>query len=254
MNSRLLCIFSWKRHMRIQIFGTCLVDSLFPEVGEAMLKIFRTFGVEATFPKGQTCCGQPAYNAGFHKEATGAAKHFLHVFSGTDMIVTPSGSCAAMVKYHYQDLFRNDAKQLKMAGEIASRVFELTQFLVHILHLPEKKLRGNGKVTYHSSCHLTRMLHVTQEPILLLKAMQGLEFLPLPDATRCCGFGGVFMAKLSEISMALATEKADDILATGADIVTGCDAGCLMNIADGLKRKGSEVKIKHIAELIAEGL
>ncbi len=240
--------------MRIQLFGTCLVDSLFPEIGEAMLKIFRTFGVEATFPRDQTCCGQPAFNAGYHKEAKKVAEHFLQVFSGADMIVTPSGSCAVMVKHHYRDLFRDDAALHKKAEGVASKVFELTQFLVHVLHLTEKGLRGQGKVTYHSSCHLTRMLKVTKEPILLLKAMQGLEFVPLPDATRCCGFGGVFMAKLPEISKALAEEKADDILATGADTVTGCDAGCLMNIADGLKRRGSTVKVKHIAELIAEGL
>jgi len=240
--------------MHIQLFGTCLVDSLFPEVGEAMLRIFRTFGVQVTFPRGQTCCGQPAYNAGFHKEARGIAEHFLSVFAGGDMIVTPSGSCAAMVKHHYPQLFRDDAALLKKAEDVASRVYELTQFLVHVLHLPGKGLHGKGRVTYHSSCHLTRMLGVKEEPILLLKAMQGLEFVPLPEATRCCGFGGVFMAKLPEISKALAMEKADDILSTGADTVTGCDAGCLMNIADGLKKRGSTVKVKHIAELIAEGL
>jgi L-lactate dehydrogenase complex protein LldE len=240
--------------MRIQLFGTCLVDSLFPEVGEAMLRIFRAFGVDLTFPQGQTCCGQPAYNAGYHKEARAAAQHFLSVFAGSDMIVTPSGSCAAMVKHHYPELFRDDADLLAKAENVASRVYELTQFLVHVLHLPEKGLHGKGKVTYHSSCHLTRMLGVKEEPILLLRAMQGLEFATLPDATRCCGFGGVFMAKLPEISKALAEEKADDIISTGADTVTGCDAGCLMNIADGLKRRGSTVKVKHIAELIAEGL
>lgn len=240
--------------MQIQLFGTCLTDSLFPEVGEAVLQIFKAFEVDVIFPKGQTCCGQPAYNAGYHKEAKAAAEHFLSVFSGSDAIVTPSGSCAAMVKHHYVNLFKDDAKLSAKAADVAGRVYELTQFLVHFLHLHEKGLSGRGKVTYHSSCHLTRMLGVREEPLLLLKSMQGLEFIPLPDATRCCGFGGVFMAKLPEISMALAAEKADDVLSTGADTVTGCDAGCLMNIADGLKKKGSSVKVKHIAELIAEGL
>jgi L-lactate dehydrogenase complex protein LldE len=240
--------------MRIQLFGTCLVDALFPQVGESLLRIFETYGVETDFPQGQTCCGQPAYNAGYHKEARKAAEHFLEVFAGSDLIVTPSGSCAAMVKHHYTRLFQDDAELLAKAEETAGRVYELTQFLVHVLHLPEKGLRGKGKVTYHSSCHLTRMLGVCEEPLLLLKSMQGLEFIPLPDTTRCCGFGGVFMAKLPEISMALSSEKADDILLSGADTVTGCDAGCLMNIADGLKKKGSSVNVKHIAELIAEGL
>jgi L-lactate dehydrogenase complex protein LldE len=240
--------------MRVQLFGTCLVDSLYPEVGEAALRIFKKFDVEAVFPKEQTCCGQPAYNAGYHKEARSAAEHFLSVFSGKDPIVTPSGSCAAMVKHGYPELFRDDPKLLKIAKSASGRVFELSQFLVHKLRAHKKKLSGTGKVTYHSSCHLTRMLGVREEPLLLLNALQGVEVVPLPDAARCCGFGGMFMAKLPEISIALATEKADAIISTGADTVIGGDCGCLMNIADGLKRRGSAVKVRHIAELIAEGL
>ena len=214
----------------------------------------RKFNVEVAFPSGQTCCGQPAYNAGYHKEARGAAEHFLSVFSGDDPIVTPSGSCAAMVKHHYPELFRDSPGLLAAAEKAAGRVCELTQFFVHTLRVHETELACRGKVTYHASCHLTRALGVREEPLLLLKAMRGGEFVPLPDATRCCGFGGVFMAKLPEISIALATEKADSIIATGADTVTGCDAGCLMNIADGLKKRGSTIRVKHIAQLIAEGL
>lgn len=240
--------------MRIQLFGTCLVDSLFPEAGEAMIRILKKFGVEAVFPLAQTCCGQPAYNAGYHAEAKGAAGHFLSVFKGTDPIVAPSGSCAAMVKYHYPELFHDDPAMLAASKEVAGRVYELTQFLVHVLKVHEAGLKGKGKVTYHSSCHLTRILGVREEPLTLLKSMKGLDFIPLPDATRCCGFGGVFMAKLPEISIALAEDKADNVISTGADTVTGCDCGCLMNIADGLKRRGSKVRVKHIAEVIAEGL
>jgi L-lactate dehydrogenase complex protein LldE len=240
--------------MRIQLFGTCLVDALFPEAGEAMVRILKKFGVDVYFPQAQTCCGQPAYNAGYHEEARGSAEHFLSAFKGTDPIVAPSGSCVAMVKHHYPELFHNDPAKLAQSKEIAGRVYELTQFLVHVLKLHEAGLKGKGKVTYHSSCHLTRMLGVRDEPVTLLKSMQGLDFVPLPDATRCCGFGGVFMAKLPEISIALAGDKADNVIATGADTVTGCDCGCLMNIADGLKRRGSTVRVKHIAEVIAEGL
>jgi len=240
--------------MRIQLFGTCLVDSFYPEVGEAMLRIFNKFGVDVSFPKGQTCCGQPAYNAGYLEEAKGTAEHFLSVFSGTDPIVTPSGSCAAMVKYRYPEFFRKKTTLRTVADNVAGRVYELTQFLVHVLRVHETDLTRNGKVTYHSSCHLTRMLGVRREPLVLLKAMQGLELVPLPDATRCCGFGGMFMAKLPEISCALADEKAADIISTGADTVTGCDCGCLMNISDALKKRGSTMRVKHIAELIAEGI
>ena len=240
--------------MRVQLFGTCLVDSFFPEVGEATVRIFNKFGVDFTFPKAQTCCGQPAFNAGYLIESRDAAEHFINTFSGADMIVTPSGSCAAMVRHHYPELFQDDPLMLEAARKVGERVYELSQFLVNVLRVHEAALTGSGSVTYHSSCHLTRTLGVVQEPELLINAIKGMDFRPMPDATRCCGFGGVFMAKLPEISMAIADDKAESIIATGADIVTGCDCGCLMNISDALKKRGSAVKVKHIAELVAEAL
>jgi L-lactate dehydrogenase complex protein LldE len=240
--------------MRAQLFGTCLVDSFFPEVGEATVKLLRRFGVTVTFPKDQTCCGQPAYNVGYQAEARSVAGHFLSVFRGEDPIVTPSGSCAAMVKHHYPALFRDDPKMRAAAEQAAGRVFELSQFLVQVLRAHEKGFPGKGKVTYHSSCHLTRALGVLEEPLILLQSLRGAEFVPLPDAALCCGFGGMFMAKLPEISCALAEEKADSIVATGADTVTGCDAGCLMNISDAMKKRGSPVRVAHLASLLAEGI
>jgi L-lactate dehydrogenase complex protein LldE len=240
--------------MRVQLFGTCLVDSFFPEVGEATVQLLRHYGVEVVFPGGQTCCGQPAFNAGYRDEAKGAAKHFLSVFGGSDPIVTPSGSCAAMVKHHYPDLFPDDPVFGEKAKTTAGRVYELSQFLVRVLRAHETVFAGKGRITYHSSCHLTRSLGVREEPLQLIAALSGAEFVPLPDATRCCGFGGMFMAKLPEISCALADEKAATIIATGADTVTGCDCGCLMNIADALNKRGSSVRVRHLAELLAEGL
>jgi L-lactate dehydrogenase complex protein LldE len=236
--------------MRVQLFGTCLVDAFFPEVGEATLRLFRHFGVEVAYPQGQTCCGQPAFNAGYMK----AAEHFLSVFDGSDPIVTPSGSCAAMVRHHYPELLRDDPVLARKAQGTAERVYELSQFLVQVLRAHEAGFSGRGKVTYHSSCHLTRSLGVRQEPLSLIASMRGAEFVPLPDAARCCGFGGMFMAKLPEISCALADEKAEAIIATGADTVTGCDGGCLMNIADALKKRGSGIQVKHLAQVLAEGL
>jgi L-lactate dehydrogenase complex protein LldE len=159
-----------------------------------------------------------------------------------------------MVKHHYPELFHDDPRLRAAAESVAGRVYELTQFLVHVLKAHEANLTGSGSVTYHASCHLTRTLGVREEPLRLITAMRGLEFLPMPDAARCCGFGGVFMAKLPEISAAIADDKAGSIIATGAETVTGCDCGCLMNIADALKKRGSRVKVRHIAELIAEGL
>jgi len=241
--------------MRVQLFGTCLVDAFFPEVGEATVKLLRHFGVEVAYPPGQTCCGQPAFNAGYRAESASAARHFLSLFSqGDDPIVTPSGSCAAMVKHHYPELLRDDPQLSKQAEAVAGRVYELSQFLVGVLRAHEQDFTGRGKITYHSSCHLTRSLGVRDEPLTLIAALRGAEFVPMPDATRCCGFGGMFMAKLPEISCALSDEKAASILASGADTVTGCDSGCLMNIADGLKKRGSSVRVAHLAQLLAEGL
>jgi L-lactate dehydrogenase complex protein LldE len=240
--------------MRVLLFGTCLVDTFFPEAGEATVRLLRRFGAEPVFPKGQTCCGQPAFNAGYEAQARAAAEHFLWEFDGDDPIVTPSGSCAAMVKHHYPRLFRDDPKRLAMANRAGERIYELTQFLVHVAKAHEAGLRGKGTVTYHASCHLTRSLGVREEPLTLLSSLKGATFLPMPDATRCCGFGGTFMAKLPEISCALADEKAASIEATGADTVTGCDSGCLMNIADAMRRRGTKIRVAHIAQLLAEGL
>lgn len=236
------------------LFGTCLVDTFFPEAGEATVRLLRHFGVEVSYPKEQTCCGKPPNSGGYSYEARKAAEHFLSVFSGTDPIVIPSGSCASMVKNHYPDIFRNDDKMSELAQSTAGRTFELTQFLVHELKAHQAGLKGKGSVTYHASCQLTRELGVTEEPLQLLRSLDGCDFRPMEHADRCCGFGGVFMARQPEISMALADEKADFVVATGADTVTGCDLGCLMNISDALKRRSSKTRVKHIAQLLSEGI
>lgn len=232
-----------------------MVDSFVPEVGDATVRVLKHFGVEVVYPQGQTCCGQPAFNAGYRDEARAAAEQFLATFTGDDPIVTPSGSCAAMVKHHYPELFREDSRLLEKAERVAGRVWEVSQFLVQVLKAHERAfVCGSAKLTYHSSCHLTRTLGVREEPLLLIASLAGTDFIPMPDAIRCCGFGGMFMAKLPEISCALADEKAESIMATGADTVTGCDSACLLTIADGLRRRGSAIRTKHLVQLLAEGL
>lgn len=240
--------------MRVNLFATCLVDSFFPETGEATVRLLRHFGVEVTVPSGQTCCGKPPDSAGYSRESKKAAEHFLSVFSGEDPVVIPSGSCASMVKNHYPELFNNDRRLREQAESVARRTYELTQFLVNVLRAHDAGLRASGVITYHASCQLSRELGVREEPVLLLQSLQGARFVRLPNADRCCGFGGIFMARQPEISMALADEKADFIVATGADTVTGCDHGCLMNIADAMRRRNSSVQVKHIAQVLAEGL
>jgi L-lactate dehydrogenase complex protein LldE len=240
--------------MRVQLFATCLVDTFFPEVGEATVKLLRHFGVDVKYPLAQTCCGKPPDSAGYVNEVKKAARHFISVFEGDDPIVIPSGSCASMVKNHYPPLFEDDPGMKERAEQVAARVYELSQFLVTVLRAHENGLRGSGRLTYHASCQLTRELGVREEPLQLLQSLEGARFTPLPDADRCCGFGGVFMAKLPEISTAMADEKAQAIIETGADTVVGCDLGCLMNVADAIKRRGSTVRAQHIAQVLAEDL
>lgn len=240
--------------MRVQLFATCLVDTFYPETGEATLKLLRHFGVEVVYPEEQTCCGKPPDSGGHAKQARKAAEHFMSVFSGPDPIVVPSGSCASMIKNHYPEMFADDYRLFDAAREISSRTFELTQFLVHKLKAHEFGFVGRGKITYHASCQLTRELGVREEPLALLRSIEGAEFCPMPLADRCCGFGGVFMGKLPEVSMALADDKVETILESGANIVTGCDHGCLMNISDAIKRRGLTIDVKHIAVILAEGL
>ncbi len=241
--------------MRVQLFPTCLVDTFFPDTGEATVRLLRHFGVEVAYPPGQTCCGKPADSGGYTRETREAAKHVISVFMRTDgPIVIPSGSCASMVKNHYPELLKDDDRLREQSLSIAARVYELSQFLVQVLKVHEAGLQGKGRITYHASCQLTRELGVREEPLMLLQSLKGAEFVPLPHADRCCGFGGIFMAKLPEVSMALADEKLDTILTTAADTVTGCDHGCLMNIADAVKRRGSPVQVKHIAAVMAEGI
>ncbi len=241
--------------MRVQLFATCLVDTFFPETGEAVVKLLRHYGVDIGYPKEQTCCGKPPNSAGYRKEARKAAEHFISVFDGTDPIVIPSGSCASMVKNHYPDLFKDDPKMFRKAEAVARRTFEFSQFLVHVLKAHESGFpNGRGKITYHASCQLTRELGVRTEPIELLNSINGAQFVSMKNADRCCGFGGVFMGKMPEISMALADDKVDSILETKADIVTGCDHGCLMNIMDATKRRDAGFEVKHLAVVLAEAL
>jgi len=241
--------------MRVQLFGTCLVDTFFPETGEAAVRLLRHFGVEVAYPRGQTCCGKPADSGGYASESRKAAEHFLSVFGESqDPIVIPSGSCASMVKNHYPELFGNNERLRDKAVAVGARVYELSQFLVQVLRAHETGFTGKGRLTYHASCQLTRELAVRDAPLRLLQSLKGAEFVPLAHADRCCGFGGIFMAKLPEVSMALADEKLETILDTGADTVTGCDHGCLLNIADAVKRASAAVQVRHIASVLAEGL
>ncbi len=228
---------------------TCLGDALFPEVGVATVKLLRRLGVEVDFPQAQTCCGQPHFNSGFHDEARQLAMHTIRTFAGHNLVVTPSGSCAAMVKTEYPHLFEHDFVWHGRAEDLAHRTHELADFLVNVLKVEDVGACYPGKATYHMACHL-RGLGSQGEPERLLRHVRGLELMPLERYDECCGFGGSFSVRFPGISGAMVQDKAAFIEQSGADTVIATDAGCLMNIGGCLRRRGSKVKTMHLAQVL----
>lgn len=240
--------------MKVSLFVTCLVDNLYPQVGEAMVRVLDRLGVEVVFPTGQTCCGQPAFNSGYVDEARAAAKTLVDAFEDAEYVVSPSGSCTGMVHHYYGELFANDPKRTSKAKELAAKSFEFSQFLVNVLGVTDIGARFPHTVTYHPSCHGARLLGVQDEPLTLLRNVRDIEFIELPYATDCCGFGGTFAVKMGDISTAMVTEKVEHVKETGARVLVGTDMGCLMNIGGRMSREGLPVRPMHIAELLDEGM
>jgi L-lactate dehydrogenase complex protein LldE len=241
--------------MKVSLFITCIVDQLRPQTGRAMVEVLRRLNVEVAFNPRQTCCGQPAFNAGFRREAREAARHTLEVFEeelrSADYVVAPSGSCIAMVKHYYPQLFENSGTLTESARRVGARTYEFSQFLVDVLGVETVGASFSGRVTYHDSCHLLSELGVSVQPRRLIGAVRGVEFVESEGASRCCGFGGAFSIKYPEISTAIAEEKADGLERSGAAAVVACDGGCLMQLAGLLERRGSPVACMHLAELLA---
>jgi L-lactate dehydrogenase complex protein LldE len=229
---------------------TCLGDVFFPDVGAATVRLLRRLGVDVDFPAAQTCCGQPHFNSGYHGDARILAQHTIQAFAGDRLVVTPSGSCAAMVKLEYPELFHQDLIWHGRAEDLAHRTHELSDFLVNVLKLDNVGARHPGKVTYHMACHL-RGLGLQSEPERLLRSVKDLEYIALERSDECCGFGGSFAVRFPEISGAMVRDKASLIEKSGADIVVATDAGCLMNIAGCLRRRGSKIRALHLAEVLA---
>jgi L-lactate dehydrogenase complex protein LldE len=235
--------------VKVSLLVTCLGDALFPDVGVATVRLLRRLGVEVDFPAAQTCCGQPHYNSGFHADARDLAKHTIRAFANGRTVVAPSGSCAAMVKMEYPDLFKDDQHWRGKAKDLARRTHELSDFLVNVMQTENVGARFNRKVTYHMACHL-RGLGIVSEPERLLRAVKGLELVSLERFDECCGFGGSFSVRYPGISGAMVGDKAALIEKSGADVVTATDTGCLMNIAGCLRRRGSRVRVLHLAEIL----
>ncbi len=238
--------------LQVQLFITCLAEQFYPGTLEKMVSILERLGVEPIFPAGQTCCGQPMYNSGFQSEARKLAHNWLHTFSQSDaLVVSPSGSCVDMVRHHYPELFPEGVPEHTQAKELAARTFEFTEFLVHRLGVTDLGARFPHKVTYHASCHYLRGLGLRQEARQLLAGVRDLELIPLAEEDVCCGFGGVFSVIYPEVSRAMMENKVRNIIASGAEAVVACDAGCLMNIGGGLRRAGSSIQALHIIDVLA---
>jgi len=236
---------------KVQLFVTCLIDTLKPEIGESVVNVLNHLGVDITFPQEQTCCGQPAFNAGLRFQAKKMAKRTIEIFEKSqDPIVLPSGSCTSMIRQGYLDLFADDHVWLKRASGLAARTFEFTEYIVDVLGIENIGAYFPHKITYHPSCHLLRNLGIDKQPRTLLANVQGAEFIELPHATECCGFGGVFSASQPEISSAMLERKLNNIMSIPATVVVTCDTGCLLNIEGGVHRKKLPRRIMHIAEVL----
>lgn len=235
----------------VQLFATCLIETLNPEAGMAVVRVLEKLGIAIEYPEAQTCCGQPAFNGGLWQDARAMARYTLDVVNRTlAPIVVPSGSCADMFRHHYVELLANDVQYGPLAEKTAARTFEFTEFLVNVLGIRELGAHSTGKITYHPSCHLLRGLENRTAPRELLANVQGTEIVELPGAEECCGFGGLFAIKNSEISGAMLHRKLDAIESTGAQTVVGCDVSCLLHIGGGLHRRGNKIKTMHLAELL----
>jgi L-lactate dehydrogenase complex protein LldE len=239
--------------VRASLFITCLADTLFPQTGRATVAVLERVGVEVDFPLEQTCCGQMHANTGYGHEVVGLVRRFVRVFGDAEVVVTPSGSCAAMVREGYERMATEagDEALAAQVRELAPRVFELSELLVRRLGVEDVGASFHHRVTYHPTCHSLRLLKVGDAPLALLRAVRGIDLVELPEAEQCCGFGGTFAVKNSDTSTAMLTDKLRRILDTRADVCTAADSSCLMHIGGGLQRSKAGVRVMHLAEILA---
>jgi L-lactate dehydrogenase complex protein LldE len=234
---------------RAALMITCLADMFYPEIGERIVRLLRRLGVTVTLPPGQTCCGLPLFNSGYHAEARAVARRTVALFADADAVVVPSGSCAWMVKHEYPGLLRGHP-EADAAERLAERTYEFSQYLVRGLGRTEFETDLAGRVAYHDSCHLLRGLHESEAPRALLRGLRGVELVELPGSDECCGFGGSFSVRLPDVSTAILDRKLASVEASGARCLVACDAGCLLQMQGGLSRRDSPVRALHLAELL----
>lgn len=235
---------------RVTLFVTCIVDQIYPSIGQATVQILERQGVSIHVPRGLTCCGQMPFNAGFRDEAYAIAGRTIELLRGQGEVVMPSGSCAAMIRHLYAELFAH-SPYTGPAAELASRTYELTEYLVDVLGVTDVGASYEGRITFHDACHGLRFLGVGRQARTLLAHVRGAEVTPLPNSEACCGFGGLFAIKQRAISEAMLERKLQDVLAVEADLLVTGDASCMTQLAGGLSRRGSSTRARHIAEVLA---
>jgi L-lactate dehydrogenase complex protein LldE len=241
------------RPARVSLFITCMSDTLFPETGRAVVRLLERLGHEIEFPEEQTCCGQMHANSGYQLDAVPLVRRFVRTFGDAELVVTPSGSCAAMIHHQYPQLaeLAGDEALAAEVRELAPRVFELSQFLVERLGVEDVGAHYPHRVAYHPTCHSLRLLRVGDAPLRLLRSVRGLELLELGEAEQCCGFGGTFAIKNADTSAAMLTDKLRHVLDSGTEVVTAADNSCLLQIGGGLSRARAGIRAVHIAEILA---
>jgi L-lactate dehydrogenase complex protein LldE len=237
--------------VRITLFVTCLTDTLVPETGVAVVRLLERLGHQVDFPREQTCCGQMHLNTGYRRDARKLARRFVRIFRDAELVVAPSASCVATVRDHYPALAEGDSALAREMAALAPRVFELSELLVQRLGVEDVGAVFRHRVTYHPTCHSLRGLRVGDAPYRLLRRVQGLDLVELPDATECCGFGGTFAVKNPETSTAILEDKVARILETGAEVCSASDNSCLLQIGGALTRRGASVRTAHLAEILA---
>ena len=247
--------------VRASLFVTCIIDRLYPEVGESTVSVLRRLGVDLDFPAAQTCCGQPAFNSGFWSDAKPLARRTIEVLQSDRYVVVPSGSCASMIRVFYDELFHDEPQMRNRIASLASRTFELSEFIYDVLGVSDlssyadaDSTKPTRKVTYHEGCHLRRELGATTQPRSLLDSLPALELVEMEQSEVCCGFGGTFSVKYPEISGAMLDDKLDFAAATGADALAACDSSCLMHIGGGIEKQGIAIEPLHIAQLLDEAM
>lgn len=236
---------------RVGLFVTCTVDLFRPSAGFAAIKLLEDAGCQVGVPDAQTCCGQPAYNAGDAKDAKSLARAVIASFESFDYVVAPSGSCAGMLCRHYPELLGDDPQWAERAKSLGAKSYELTSFLTDVCGVTGVDVTLNADVTYHDSCSSYREMNVKSQPRKLLETVEGLTLKELQDQESCCGFGGLFSVKYDDVSNRIVGRKTEDIKATGAQMLVGGDLGCLMNIAGKLRREGQDIEVRHVAEVLA---